>query len=97
LRHLRRITTQSYFYEAYTHTVLSAGLDREAKSKAIVLILILKFAKIKTLLHSSVDTMPLAQLLELKVGAQVMLRKNISSRLVNGSRGVIVNFVPRFS
>jgi hypothetical protein len=35
---------------------------------------------------------PATELLELKKGAQVMLIKNISEKLVNGCQGVIVDF-----
>eukprot|EP01135_Chromosphaera_perkinsii_P012391 Nk52_evm2s2657 gene=Nk52_evmTU2s2657 len=43
----------------------------------------------------SIDTLsqlPVEYTVELKVGAQVILLKNISSRLVNGSRGTVVGF-----
>ena len=36
--------------------------------------------------------MPVEPLLTLKIGAQVMLRKNISSGLVNGTIGQVVLF-----
>ena len=32
--------------------------------------------------------------LELKIGAQVLLLRNVSSELVNGSRGVVIGFRP---
>jgi ATP-dependent DNA helicase PIF1 len=44
-------------------------------------------------LARAMDAHPVAQPLTLKVGAQVMLRCNLTNRLINGSIGVVTGFV----
>jgi hypothetical protein len=49
------------------------------------------------MLDASLKSFQVDAILDLKVGAQVMLMKNMQSgQLANGSRGVVVDFVSRY-
>lgn len=51
-------------------------------------------AYIEERLNGAMKDHPVAQTLPLKIGAPVLLRVNLSNRLVNGSVGTVVDYVP---